>query len=103
MFSWLQIEEKDELLQAKERELVVVQQQLREQVIFITWSTTGQWILNYWLYPCAQEQSSRREIGDLEKQLQLSEALVADFQKTLQQRDSDLETLRLKVNLKFLL
>ena len=41
-----------------------------------------------------QEQSSRREIGDLERQLRSSEALVAEFQKTLQQRDSELETLR---------
>ena len=37
-----------------------------------------------------QEQSSRRE-------LRSSEALVADFQKSLQQRDSELETLRAKV------
>ena len=36
-----------------------------------------------------QEQSSRRE-------LRSSEALVADFQKSLQQRDSELETLRVK-------
>ena len=37
-----------------------------------------------------QEQSSRRE-------LQSSEALVADFQKSLQQKDSELEALRAKV------
>ena len=36
-------------------------------------------------------------MGDLERQLRSSEALVADFQKTLQQRDSELETLRSKV------
>ena len=46
---------------------------------------------------CVQEQSNRKKIGDLESQLQLSEALVADFQKTLQQRDSELEILRSKV------
>ena len=39
-----------------------------------------------------QEQSNRREIGDLERQLRSSEALVADFQKTLQQRDSELRS-----------
>ena len=44
-----------------------------------------------------QEQSSRRVIGDLEGQLQFSEALVAEFQKTLQQRDAELERLRSKV------
>ena len=37
-----------------------------------------------------QEQSSRRE-------LRSSEALVADLQKSLQQRGSELETLRAKV------
>ena len=37
-----------------------------------------------------QEQSSRRE-------LRFSEALVADFQKSLQQRDSELEALRAKI------
>ena len=37
-----------------------------------------------------QEQSSRRE-------LRSSEALVADFQKSLQQRDSGMETPRAKV------
>ena len=46
---------------------------------------------------CVQEQSSRRKVDDLERQLQSSEALVADLQDTLQQRDSELETLRPKV------
>ena len=54
--------------------------------------------MDYRLSLCVQEQSSRREIGDLERQLRSSEALVADFQKTLQQRDSELETLRSKVS-----
>ena len=40
-----------------------------------------------------------RKIGDLERQLQSSEALAAEFLKTLQQRDSELETLRSKVGL----
>lgn len=40
------------------------------------------------------------EIGDLKRQLQCSEALVADFQKALQQTDSKLETQRPKVNIK---
>ena len=40
---------------------------------------------------------SRRKVDDLEEQLQSSKALVADLQKTLQERDSELETLRLKV------
>ena len=35
---------------------------------------------------CVQEQTNRKEIGDLESQLQLSEALVADFQKTPTER-----------------
>ena len=55
--SSLQVAEKEELLQVKERELVQTQQQLRS-----------------------------------------SEAVMADFQKTLQQRHSQLETLRSKVN-----
>jgi serine/threonine protein kinase len=67
------IRREQQLVQAKDRELAQAQQQLRQQ-----------------------EQSSRREIGDLERQLRSSEALVADFQKTLQQRDSELETLRSK-------
>ena len=46
---------------------------------------------------CLKEQSSRSEIGDLERRLQSSEALVADLKKTPQQRDSELETLRSKV------
>ena len=44
-----------------------------------------------------QEQS--REIGDLVRKLQSCEALVVEFQKTLQQRDSKLETLRSQVSL----
>ena len=48
---------------------------------------------------CVQEQSNRREIEDLQRQLQSSEAIVADFQNTLQQRDSMLETLRAKVSI----
>ena len=47
---------------------------------------------------CVQEQSSTREIGDLERKLRSSVALVVDFQKSLQQRDSELETLRAKVS-----
>ena len=39
-----------------------------------------------------QEQSSRREIGDLVRQLRSSEALVADFQR-------ELETLKTKVRI----
>ena len=58
---------------------------------------------DHWTTDCLsvyiQEQSSRREIGDLMSQLQSSEALVAEFQMTLQQRDSELETLRTIVGL----
>ena len=38
------------------------------------------------------------EISDLKRKLQSSEALVADFQNTLQQRDSELEASKPKVN-----
>ena len=38
-----------------------------------------------------------REIGDLKEQLQSSEALVADFQKDLQQKDTELNALRVMV------
>ena len=48
-------------------------------------------------YRCVQEQSSRREIDNLKQGLQSSESLVADFQKSLQLKDSELETLREKV------
>lgn len=34
------------------------------------------------------------EIGDLQMKLQSSEALVAELQKALQQKESELETLR---------
>ena len=47
---------------------------------------------------CVQEQSSRREIGYLQTQLQSSEAIVADLKKILQEKDSELETLRPKVS-----
>ena len=45
-----------------------------------------------------QKKSGRKEVDDLERQLQSSKALVADLEKTLQERDSELETLRLKVS-----
>ena len=94
-------------MQAKDRELTQAQQQLRQlrqQVIFtyiVYYETRAD--CEHWTSDCLsvymQEQLSRREIGDLERQLRSSEALVADFQlqKTLQQRDSELETLRSKV------
>ena len=44
-----------------------------------------------------KEQSNKREKEDLVSQLQSSEALVADFQKTLQHIDLELKTLRTKV------
>ena len=37
---------------------------------------------------CIQVQSSRKEIHVLQGQLQSSEAIVADLQKTVEQRDS---------------
>ena len=37
------------------------------------------------------------ELSQAQQQLQSSEAVVAHFQKILQQRDSELETLRSKV------
>ena len=46
---------------------------------------------------CAQEQSKSREIGELERQLHTSPAPVSEFQRTLRQKDSELEALRLKV------
>ena len=46
-----------------------------------------------------QELSNMREVNDLKGQLQSSEALVADLQKTLQQRDSEM---RSKVGLVFM-
>ena len=45
-----------------------------------------------------QEMSNTREVDDLKRQLQSSEAPVADLQKTLHQRDSELEILRSKVS-----
>ena len=42
--------------------------------------------------------SNTREVGEMKAQLQSSEALVADLQQTLHQRDSELETLRSKVS-----
>ena len=57
---------------------------------------TEHWGTNY---DCrVQEMSNMREADDLKGQLQSSEALVADLQKTLQQRDSELATLRSKVS-----
>lgn len=47
--------------------------------------------LSFVLY--VQVQSSRKEIQDLQQQLRSSEALVADLQKTVQQRDFKVETL----------
>ena len=41
-------------------------------------------------YRCVQEQSSRREINNLKQGLRSSESLVADFQKSLELRDSEL-------------
>ena len=66
-------------MQAKDRERAQAQQQLREKV-----STE-------WCSVCVVTR------GLQEEQLRSSEALVADFQKTLHQRDSELETLRTKV------
>ena len=86
-------------------ELAQVQQQLRQlrqQVIFIPWSTMRQeQYVNIGLLTvfCVQEQSSRLEIDDLERQLQSSEALVADLKENLQQRDTEPEILRSKVGL----
>ena len=43
-------------------------------------------------------QYSREEIHVLQGQLQSSKALVDDLQKTVEKRDSKVETLRPKVN-----
>ena len=42
-------------------------------------------------------QAKNIELAHVQQQLQSSEDLVAELQKTLQQRDSELETLRSKV------
>ena len=42
-------------------------------------------------------QDKERELAKAQQQLQSSEALVADFQRSLLQKDSELETLRAKV------
>ena len=105
----LQEAERDELVQAKDRELAqaleasgILQQQnqeLRRQVSI--WYDVIRLMSNSTRtdmhVACGQEQSSRREVGDVEQRLRSSEALVADFQKSLQQRDLELETLRAKV------
>ena len=49
---------------------------------------------------CVQEQYSRWDMRDLQRQLQSSEALVADFKKILQQRDLELEVLWAKVSIR---
>ena len=41
-------------------------------------------------------QTRDRELAQAQQQLQSSEVLVADFQKSLLQKDSELETLRAK-------
>ena len=46
---------------------------------------------------CVQEQSSKLELGNLQRQLSSSEALRADLQKHVQQRDLQLETMKSKV------
>ena len=53
----------------------------------------------YHMYICVQEQSVKKEIGDLERQLRSSETLVVDLKKTVQQRDSELKTLKTKVSI----
>ena len=70
-------------------------QQLGEQVIFSKWRVE---CLCFDYGHCVQEQSTRRKVDDLERQLRSSEALVAHLQDTLQQRNSELETLRSKVS-----
>ena len=76
-------------MQAKDRELAQTQEQLRQsrqQVIF-------NFIAQTRADDCLQEQSSRRKIGDMERQLRSSEALVADLQK----RVSESEAVKAKV------
>ena len=43
-----------------------------------------------------QEQTSRREISVLQEQLQSKEDLLAEFQKSLLQKERDLEKVRTK-------
>ena len=66
-------------------------------VIYEEWRDDFEhWCTNYDCH--VQEMSNTREVDDLKRQLQSSEALVADLQKTLQQRDSELAILRSKVS-----
>ena len=45
------------------------------------------------LTPCLKE-SRRRDLGDLQQQLCSNEALLADFQRNLLQRERELEEIR---------
>ena len=88
-FSWLQETERDELIQAKDRELAQIQQhlrQLRQKVILVSFHSRAD--NDHWyICQCVQEQSNMREseFEDLKQQLQSSEANVTDhdFQKLL--------------------
>ena len=47
-------------------------------------------------YQSVQEQSSRREVSVLQEQLKSKEDLLAEFQKSLLQKDRELEELKMK-------
>ena len=51
--------------------------------------------------PCIQKQSNSRMVGELEKQLESSEAHVADLLYSLRQRCSELDTLRQEVSIPY--
>lgn len=100
MVPWLQEIEKNELLQARDKELDEAQQHLKQQrkeVIMHHFVLCETRTIDIYVIVHMQEQSSRREIDDLQGLLLYSEELVDDFQKALQERDLELETLRPKV------
>ena len=81
-----------ESLQAKSMAQWQLQQQVHELHCEVTLNIV---ILTLFLF--IQEQSSRRDINELKGELRSSEAVVAELQNTLQQRDLELDTVRSKV------
>ena len=74
---------------AKDRELAQAQQQLMERVSSV----------KYIIISCVVTLEVRPRLQ--EEQLRSSEALVAEFQKSLQQKEFELESLKTKVTALF--
>ena len=74
---------------AKDRELAQAQQQLTERVSSVKYIIIS-CVVTVEVHPRLQEE-----------QLRSSEALVAEFQKSLQQKELELESLRTKVTALF--